>query len=44
MSDSFGLRIGLEGEREFKQSLREINQNFKVLGSETNPTVVYRFT
>jgi len=34
MADTFGLKIGLEGEREFKQSLREINQNFKVLGSE----------
>ena len=33
MSD-FGLRIGLEGEREFKAGLRDINQNFKVLASE----------
>ncbi|MCL2105808.1 MAG: phage tail protein [Oscillospiraceae bacterium] len=33
MSD-FGLRIGLEGEASFKQSLRDINQAFKVLGSE----------
>ena len=30
----FGLRIGLEGEKEFKASLRDINQNFKVLASE----------
>ena len=29
-----GIRIGVEGEREFKQSLRDINQSFKVLGSE----------
>jgi chromosome segregation ATPase len=33
MSD-FGLRIGLEGERDFKSALRDINQAFKVLGSE----------
>jgi len=35
MSD-FGLKIGVEGEREFKSSLRDINQTFKVLGSEMN--------
>lgn len=34
MSDNFGLKIGVEGEREFKKSLSEINQTFKVLGSE----------
>ena len=34
MSDSFGLKIGLEGEKEFKKALTEINQTFKVLGSE----------
>lgn len=34
MSDNFGLKIGVEGEREFKNSLRDINQSFKVLGSE----------
>lgn len=35
MADSkFGLKIGLEGEKEFKRSLSEINQSFKVLGSE----------
>ena len=34
MSDTFGLRIGIEGEKAFKQSLREINNDFKVLGSE----------
>ena len=34
MADSFGLKIGVEGEREFKNSLRDINQSFKVLGSE----------
>ena len=34
MADSFGLKIGLEGEKEFKKALTEINQSFKVLGSE----------
>ncbi len=34
MADDFGLRIGLEGEKEFKKALTEINQSFKVLGSE----------
>ena len=34
MSDSFGLKLGIEGEKEFKKALAEINQNFKVLGSE----------
>ena len=30
----FGLKIGLEGEKEFKNSLAEINRAFNVLGSE----------
>lgn len=34
MADDFGLKIGLEGEKEFKRALTEINQSFKVLGSE----------
>ena len=34
MADNFGLKIGVEGEREFKQALADINQSFKVLGSE----------
>lgn len=34
MADSFGLKIGLEGEKEFKKTLADINQSFKVLGSE----------
>ncbi len=34
--NSFGLKIGIEGEKEFKNALREINQSFKVLGSEMN--------
>jgi len=36
MADNFGLKIGIEGEREFKNALKEINQSFKVLGSEMN--------
>ncbi len=34
--DNFGLKIGIEGEKEFKNALRDINQSFKVLGSEMN--------
>ena len=34
MADSFGLKIGLEGEKEFKKALADINQSFKVLSSE----------
>lgn len=34
MANDFGLRIGIEGERDFKATLRDINQSFKVLGSE----------
>ena len=36
MADGFGLKIGLEGEKEFKKALADINQSFKVLGSEMN--------
>lgn len=36
MSDNFGLKIGIEGEKEFKKALSDINQSFKVLGSEMN--------
>jgi len=34
MADDFGLKIGIEGEREFRATLKDINQQFKVLGSE----------
>lgn len=34
MADNFGMKIGLEGEKEFKKALADINQSFKVLGSE----------
>ena len=36
MADNFGIKLGIEGEREFRNSLRDINQSFKVLGSELN--------
>lgn len=35
MADSsFGLKIGLDGEREFKRAISEINREMRVLGSE----------
>jgi chromosome segregation ATPase len=34
LPDNFGLKIGIEGEKQFKNSLRDINQKFRVLGSE----------
>ncbi len=34
MANDFGLKIGLEGEKEFKKALADINRSFKVLGSE----------
>ena len=34
MADNFGLKIGVEGEKEFKKALADINQSFKVLSSE----------
>src|SRR5574344_2161197 len=34
MADNFGLKIVVEGEKEFKKALSDINQSFKVLGSE----------
>jgi len=36
MPSDFGLKIGVEGEKEFKKALSEINRSFKVLGSEMN--------
>jgi chromosome segregation ATPase len=30
----FGLRIGIQGEQEFRKALADINQSFRVLGSE----------
>lgn len=34
MADSFGIKLGVEGEKEFKSDLSDINLSFKVLGSE----------
>ena len=34
MAESFGVKMGVEGEKEFKAALSDINQAFKVLGSE----------
>ncbi|MCL2532416.1 MAG: hypothetical protein FWE40_09765 [Oscillospiraceae bacterium] len=34
MADNFGLKIALEGQKEFKSGLREIDQSLRVLGSE----------
>lgn len=36
MSDNFGLKLGIEGEKEFKTALKDINRNFKILNSEMN--------
>ena len=33
-NSDLGVRLGIEGEKQFKDSLRDINQAFKVLGSE----------
>ena len=38
IADSFGLKIGLEGEKEFKKALVDINQCFKALSSEMKLT------
>lgn len=34
MANNVGFKIGIEGEREFKQNLKEINTSMKTLGSE----------
>ena len=34
MADNFGVKIGVEGEKEFKRALADINSQMKVLGSE----------
>ena len=39
MADNFGLKIGIEGEKEFKKALSDIDQSFKVLGSEMKLSV-----
>ena len=34
MAADIGLKLALDGEKEFKKALSDINQQFKVLGSE----------
>lgn len=34
MADNIGVKLALDGEREFKRALSDINRSFKVLGSE----------
>ena len=43
MADNFGLKIGVEGEREFKKSLSDINSSFKVLSSEMKLATSHSF-
>ena len=31
MADDFGLKIGLEGEKQFKKALSEINQSLSLI-------------
>ena len=34
MADNFSLKIGVEGEKEFRAASNDIQQRFKLLGSE----------
>ena len=34
MSDKFGLKIGIEGEKEYRKAISQINSDLKVLASE----------
>lgn len=34
MAENIGLKLGIDGEKDFKQALTDINKDFKVLGSE----------
>jgi len=34
MASDFGFKLGIEGEKQFKEALKEINQHFKILKSE----------
>lgn len=34
MAESFGMKLGIEGEKDFKRALEDINKSYKVLGSE----------
>ena len=44
MADNFGLKIGVEGEKEFKKALSEINSTMKVLGLEMLMRVYYKIS
>ncbi len=35
---NFGAKLGIEGEKEFKQALKEIRQQYKLLASEMKVT------
>ena len=43
MTDSFGLKNGLEGKKEFKAALVSINQMFKVLGDYFSNINIFLF-
>lgn len=34
MANNMGIKLGVEGEKDFKNALADINRNFRVLGSE----------
>lgn len=34
MAEDFGVKIALQGEREFKRAITDVNASFRVLGSE----------
>ncbi len=34
MAADIGIRLGVEGEKDFKKALSDINSSFKLLGSE----------
>ena len=41
MAGDVGLKLGVEGEKAFKQSIRDINNSFKLLSSEMNLATSY---
>ena len=34
MADKVGLKVGIEGEKEFRNSIKDIEASYKLLGSE----------
>lgn len=36
MADNIGIKLGIEGEKEFKKAISDINQDYKILRSELN--------